>query len=1626
MPARAGSTILVPGGRVVHLPDRTPKKRRPRRRPTTPAPKPPRKTRPPRKAPEPRPTRKREVAGPPAPPRPSRNPYEALERAEKKLARHRNAELREATKRLRHALASEAKFKASRKTPEGSPMKANFPDRRLKKVAPRAYKKSLRIARGPHGSSRGLGEPEDLTTAITIAAPGGGFVGALGKRAVEVGGKTVLKEVGEAAAGKIESTALKAETRAVRAGSGVKAAGRLASRAARKVAGKEASSAERAAARAAAKRAAAKAASRESRFAQVSLPGVKLGKVAGAQTLPVVRGHEQAIVHSPKKVAKRTVIGAEGLVLGPVKAAADVATSGGRAVSSVAHTAGIPGFRGYSGAEIAAPIKGLGKEQLDFAKQVAKVVTASDSKEVQKEVEDNLGLMLPIVLGLGAKAGGERLTKGRVVEGVRKIANRARREPLSDFRGKTPRVFEKAGQHKAEAVRVANAKARARRDEQGATGRYVHQARGAKGGEVVRRGVRPQKGRLARATSRGLSKAEAEGHLVVRPADVIPFATRHSIDLSNPARAIEQVKAHRASLEPLPEGATLPASKLHTRDLLDYIERNADVLANPRVRKALEERRKAGAYRRKHAKELAPEHSERARYSSVATVKRRPLPEHMFPKDVRDLVRAEPKHGVLAKDVLRREAREDHAQARNLKRSARTLVRQAEKRAEGAKRRVLRAQAAEREVQGVAKLRVSQADRKLLRQVPEYVDAVRNNNRAQKTLREARTRYGNFARNGQGLYRHGQVSAQAKVIVNGLKAAERQALETRAQLDRVKGHVLARAHVETGRAARGEQAGPLAGLGRGPRGTLAQLEHRGGKVAQAQAEHTARTAELARARELAAERVAEAKGYAHMAKLKHRASQGFDPSLEAEFVAREAADLRAEGRPQPEYVHTGRAREAPGYGTTGAKLSQFPGKSKFRKGTAERYGMVEEGLVPDIRESFRRPAIRRESYRALRGMLNDNEFRVSGKDEWTSNEIRELFNEGVLDRRQWVAVPRQLYKRAYGKFDPEVATAEIKLALDGKAPGTHFKLVRKPAADQFFSQLSDALVSSKLVKVNRATNFLILATSPSWAAAQVAAEYVQGSIAQPRLLNPRFVKKAMRAYKAMPPHKRQAFDAWVGVTARELSRKEEMGFGTVEDAADAYSAFHSTPLGKLINSIHDFDQWKGGRIRTLVAIAKADKELNGHLNRFVRGLGKLDEQMGKQLKAMRGKPLEEQLAFIGDHPKLAHRYQTYLDDVMGNWTALTKNERVASQLMIFYPFLRMSLRWTFYAFPKHHPIRAATLAYLSQQNAVQVKRLLGGDPSYFTAWMKVPVNLGHGKVAWVPLARIVPGANAPLEAIGGGIEGPKGTVALRTAQPVLGAAATLATGVNPLTGKQEKGSFWSALEQLFPTSLSAPGRALNEVLIPSGRKPGEGLGKVSPIFGTERQEALDKLSAKLVGYGSAERYARGLVAPLLPEAGDKVKDKEMLGRIMRALERNSPTVHRKLASDYADKIKNLRFEGKGKAAARLRAEAERRFEGMEKTYDEANNLLDAMFEKWKVPFKKEDNIFLEEYGRLEYGTEPKEPTSIGGTSIGGAPIGAGTAGQSTVGGVRIKHGPGRLSAQARNSRQTTIGGVPVR
>jgi hypothetical protein len=1284
---------------------------------------------------------------------------------------------------------------------------------------------------------------------------------------LQVGGSRLLSKVLKpvevsSSEGRAALTERAAEKAAAKEATGVKAA---ATRAARKVTRADSK------ADAAVARQAAGKATRKQAVAAAGAP-LKLTKATAAQTLPVVQGHEKAIVENPGKVAQTTARAIPGLVTAPVGQAIGLGITGGRAVSEGAHELGIPGARGYTGKQILEPAKNIGEEQLAFARQVAKTLTSDDSAEVQKEVEDNLGLMLPVMLGLVGKATREKITDKSLTTATRKIVENARSaagRSKGTHNGQAPRVFEDQAQRKRESVRVARAKSRSHIEGHARTKDIRREAGRVKGKETIRKGV----GVRGRITGR-------RGDLTVHSGDVAPLAVRHSLPLDKPVEALADVKRIRRELTDLPEGMVLPAGQISTRDLLEAIERNPHWLSDKHLAEEVAAARAQARHAREHAAELEPEHSEVARFTPTAIARKAPLASERYPQSVRDIVRAPAGTGV-AKDILKREARSDRQRSRRQSRKAAT-----------------------REARGraiAAELRVRE------RAEPNWVK------------------------------RNAAVAAKGERLAN-------QARVYRSAASRAAEDAIRKSH--------------------------AAVEH--------------------------------------------------DPSIEPEFVEEMRQRLADEGRPEPEYTHTGRVKGISTSGTAAVSMVRFGSRSKRRAGSAERMGIVAEGLGPYLKDSIAKPISNRESFKAIRSFHDDNDLVIDGKRDFTPDEVQRLVDEGKVDTRRYVAIPPPEFKRAYEPADyAEQLARSIK---DGDPSAKRVRLVRRPAADEFAAQLSNAAVFKPLARINRATSYLILGTSPAWAAAQIVAEYAQGASAQPKLLNPAWVAKAIKAYRALPDEKRWAFDSWAGVTARDLEAPGHLAFDSVtgdpSSAGSAWSVMNRTFLGRAIKSIpktlQRIDQWKGGGIRVLTAAAKIDGDLAKRGGAFLRGIRGLSDEMQAATKQMKGKSLDEQIAWIGDHPEFERHYADYLDDVMGNWSALTKNERLASQIAIFYPFMRMSLRWTFYAFPKRHPIKAAMLGYLAQQNAVTLKKFLGNDPGYFSEWANVPVKLGPGETDVIPLTRVGVGSNTLVEVAGEDV-GLKG-VGLKMAQPAVAALIQAETGVNPFTGKEEESSAVGAASQLW--SLPAPVRIADELTVPDGKKRAE---LAPPIFGnTERQVALDKLFDKLDEAHTGAKAARTLAVPVLPKKGAAVRDMGRLRLILKQLEENSSTRQKEAKVAWA-------YEGKGGNKRQI----DRTLTAMEAKKERANAALDKLYDKYGIDYETEEAAGDQRFDEIEYGSQPKTGTTIGGSQVQAPPgesQGSRTGGHTTIGGVVVgsaRQEPKEPRFGRKTRKQTTIGGVPV-
>lgn len=512
----------------------------------------------------------------------------------------------------------------------------------------------------------------------------------------------------------------------------------------------------------------------------------------------------------------------------------------------------------------------------------------------------------------------------------------------------------------------------------------------------------------------------------------------------------------------------------------------------------------------------------------------------------------------------------------------------------------------------------------------------------------------------------------------------------------------------------------------------------------------------------------------------------------------------------------------------------------------------------------------------------------------TSGEIRAAVARGDLSPKDYVVFHSQHFRRAIedirpdersgntlygtiddlGDFPSLVKEVERGSSLKGHKYVVMPKWAAKELAEQFDGK------DTMLTKINRAGSRIILGYNPAWALAQLAAEGLPAAVAVGNPVRLARAIKANKAMKSMSPEEQAAWDSLAGTTAGSLSLPK---VGVDARARDIDVGAPLTMPGRVKSllwratkgeALGDFDRWKGGGIRKIVLAAKVDKEFN----QFMKGLGgtlKIDDAIRRKMK---GKTRAEQQAIIAKNPKLARQFEDYLDDVMGNWRAITSLERTPASLIAFYPFVRYALRSGFWGFPAQHPIKSSMLYFFAQQNAEQLEKLVPGGPARWLDYA-FPVITADGKGKPLPAGtRIAPALSVLADAIGSNDL----SRFLLGLNPLVGSALTGVSGNDPFSREKVAANIpeQALLGLAALASMVAPIRVLDDVGAPVG------------IESFKPRQSWDEEDGTAVGgrSTSGEKFdaldpvkgVRSVLFPYLPQAGE---DYAKQVKLQKAIER---------------------------------------------------------------------------------------------------------------------------------------------
>jgi len=602
------------------------------------------------------------------------------------------------------------------------------------------------------------------------------------------------------------------------------------------------------------------------------------------------------------------------------------------------------------------------------------------------------------------------------------------------------------------------------------------------------------------------------------------------------------------------------------------------------------------------------------------------------------------------------------------------------------------------------------------------------------------------------------------------------------------------------------------------------------------------------------------------------------------------------------------------------------------------------------------------------------------------------------------------------------------------AKGNRYVLVRAIEGREFLGQLQAASkYEAGMRKFTRAQSKLVLGMSPAWAALQIPAEGAQAAIAGGyRYVTPH--RDGLMDWRKLSQEDKDLWDAYAGggpgpgtipaqLANREnpvlLKGKRGASFNVETFDPDrfafALAMLERTPVGKAVSSfakvewLGQLDKWKGGKFRSRLMRAQADRELNGMLGNAPEVFG-LTKQLTEALRdAGRGPDgsKKKQMEMLLRDPKYRvalEELAAYVDDMLGNWTSFTRRERLPASLIFFYPFIRMSLKWLFYSLPKHHPARAALLYQLGGASASALKDMLTSsdgqtqDPQFLNLLMQSPLHglnltddgyAKEGDIKLMNVARISPTTSAPWEFI---TNPDRPIVLVNMLPPLLSNAIGAAFGVDPLTGRMivPEGASVSSTGELIQPSSQGKGDNASTV-IKSGISKEQKLGFYATRLAGLPFPLRALLSGKKINPGdfpwqAGERQMKGLIDKLMVsdemqvgstwgipaiESAGLVRDRNEFFQIIREM------------SSYKDRIDDISQKMYGTGDDKRRLDYEAQIASIETKINFRQKKIDEMSRKYGVRVVRDKRVPSWRRDKADLGSRlEKSPWFIGESSTG--------------------------------------------
>jgi hypothetical protein len=428
------------------------------------------------------------------------------------------------------------------------------------------------------------------------------------------------------------------------------------------------------------------------------------------------------------------------------------------------------------------------------------------------------------------------------------------------------------------------------------------------------------------------------------------------------------------------------------------------------------------------------------------------------------------------------------------------------------------------------------------------------------------------------------------------------------------------------------------------------------------------------------------------------------------------------------------------------------GGPKRYKGTLHELGMEEGGVAP-LQRGVERNLKRRFQWALVQRNMDTHAF------EWSRNEgkglsaeeiRRELQRRGIDEDTVSYVNPQML--RQNHPHD-EMDSAESDVADMETLRATHQQLTsavtenltdaekmrtKGVSMNRYLvvpREVGDELLhmsrpeggfarALEIVMKQKPARILLGAANIPWLSFQMASNAFLTGIGGG--INPLDIHGAMKMWQGLSPDERIAWETEIGITrgGHQHIDQRQLGstanrFSPIKHMVDFWQAYKHSKVGRygpqtaprqLMDLMFRADEAQNNFFRKVLFYNRVKRDAYAQMGKSWKGIDRAQNRMVAILK----KPPNEAIHEVMRNQELFERHANHVKDFLGNYLEFTdKERRILSRHVMFYGYLRYSIRFAFYTLPVQHPILAEIGQELGRMGSEEIKQLFG-----------VPVNEG--------------------------------------------------------------------------------------------------------------------------------------------------------------------------------------------------------------------------------------------------------------------------------------------------------------